>query len=136
MLSVCLEIGRSLSIRELTCLTEALELYAGVTMRVRHQGSDLGYYGQIDKAMELEGWKLLLLVRLSPLVPYNLLNLAMAATKIHFWAFACVSFFGARRLSIPVTVGVQLVPADKLCSSTVICTFCGASALHCLRTLL
>ncbi len=45
--------------------------------------------------MELEGWKLLLLVRLSPLVPYNLLNLAMAATKIHFWAFAFVSFFGA-----------------------------------------
>lgn len=51
---------------------------------------------QIDKAMELEGWKLLLLVRLSPLVPYNLLNIAMAATKIHFWAFAVVSFFGAR----------------------------------------
>ncbi|KAK9846466.1 hypothetical protein WJX81_004574 [Elliptochloris bilobata] len=48
----------------------------------------------IDKAMELEGWKLLLLVRLSPLVPYNLLNIAMAATKIHFWAFALVSFFG------------------------------------------
>ncbi len=47
--------------------------------------------------MELEGWKLLLLVRLSPLVPYNLLNIAMAATKIHFWAFAVVSFFGARR---------------------------------------
>ena len=49
----------------------------------------------IDKAMELEGWKLLLLVRLSPLVPYNLLNICMAATKIHFWQFAVVSFFGA-----------------------------------------
>jgi len=56
-----------------------------------------GARAQIDRAMELEGWKLLLLVRLSPLVPYNLLNIAMAATKIHFWAFAVVSFFGARR---------------------------------------
>ncbi len=57
-----------------------------------------GAGAQIDRAMELEGWKLLLLVRLSPLVPYNLLNIAMAATKIHFWAFAVVSFFGARPL--------------------------------------
>eukprot|EP00884_Botryococcus_braunii_P002783 jgi/Botrbrau1/12505/Bobra.0169s0048.5 len=48
----------------------------------------------INRAMELEGWKLLVLLRLSPLVPYNLLNIAMAATKIHFWAFAVTSFFG------------------------------------------
>jgi uncharacterized membrane protein YdjX (TVP38/TMEM64 family) len=44
--------------------------------------------------MELEGWKLLLLCRLSPLLPYNVLNIVMASTKIHFWPFALVSFFG------------------------------------------
>ena len=44
--------------------------------------------------MELEGWKLLLLVRLSPVVPYNLLNIAMATTPIHFWQFAFVSAIG------------------------------------------
>ena len=48
----------------------------------------------IDKAIEKEGWKLLVLLRLSPLVPYNLLNITMAATKIHFWPFAIASFFG------------------------------------------
>ncbi|KAK9819408.1 hypothetical protein WJX74_000272 [Apatococcus lobatus] len=48
----------------------------------------------VDKAMELEGWKLLLLVRLSPIVPYNLLNIAMATTPIHFWQFAFVSAIG------------------------------------------
>ena len=48
----------------------------------------------IDKAIELEGWKLLVLLRLSPIVPYNLLNITMAATKIHFWPFAIASFFG------------------------------------------
>lgn len=49
---------------------------------------------QVDRAIEMEGWKLLLLCRLSPLIPYNLLNVAMASTKIHFWPFAIVSFFG------------------------------------------
>ena len=44
--------------------------------------------------MEDEGWKLLLLCRLSPLIPYNVLNITMASTKIHFWPFAIVSFFG------------------------------------------
>ena len=48
----------------------------------------------IDKAIEQEGWKLLVLLRLSPIVPYNLLNITMAATKIHFWPFALASFFG------------------------------------------
>lgn len=42
----------------------------------------------------MEGWKLLVLLRLSPLVPYNLLNIAMAATKIPFWSFATASCFG------------------------------------------
>ena len=49
---------------------------------------------QVDRAMELEGWKLLLLCRLSPLLPYNVLNIVMASTKIHFWPFAIVSFLG------------------------------------------
>lgn len=48
----------------------------------------------VDKAIEMEGWKLLVLLRLSPWVPYNLLNIAMAATKIHFWSFATASCFG------------------------------------------
>ena len=62
----------------------------------------------IDKAMEMEGWKLLLLVRLSPLVPYNLLNICMAATKIHFWQFAVVSFFGAHAHAL--CAGAVFVP--------------------------
>lgn len=48
----------------------------------------------LDAAIEKEGWKLLLLLRLSPMVPYNLLNIAMATTKMHFWVFAIVSAIG------------------------------------------
>ena len=48
----------------------------------------------LDTAIEREGWKLLLLLRLSPMVPYNLLNIAMATTKMHFVTFTLVSAFG------------------------------------------
>ena len=49
----------------------------------------------IDKAIEMEGWKLLFLLRLSPVIPYNLLNITMATTNMPFWSFALTSFFGA-----------------------------------------
>jgi uncharacterized membrane protein YdjX (TVP38/TMEM64 family) len=49
---------------------------------------------QIDRAMTLEGWKLVLIMRLSPIIPYNLLNIAMATTSIHFWQFTLVSAVG------------------------------------------
>lgn len=45
----------------------------------------------LDKAMAIEGWKLLALLRLCPLVPYNLLNIAAAATSLPFWAFSLTS---------------------------------------------
>ena len=46
--------------------------------------------------METEGWKLVLLCRLSPLLPYNLINVTAASTRIQFWPFAIVSFFGVQ----------------------------------------
>jgi uncharacterized membrane protein YdjX (TVP38/TMEM64 family) len=48
----------------------------------------------IDAAIENEGWKLVLVMRLSPIIPYNLLNIAMATTRMHFWSFALVSSIG------------------------------------------
>ena len=54
----------------------------------------------LDTAIEREGWKLLLLLRLSPMVPYNLLNIAMATTKMHFLTFSVVSLFGASPLPV------------------------------------
>lgn len=48
----------------------------------------------IDAAIENEGWKLVLIMRLSPIIPYNLLNIAMATTSMHFWQFTIVSAIG------------------------------------------
>ncbi|KAG7672571.1 putative membrane protein [Nannochloris sp. 'desiccata'] len=48
----------------------------------------------IDAAIENEGWKLVLVLRLSPVIPYNLLNIAIATTSMHFWSFTIVSAIG------------------------------------------
>jgi uncharacterized membrane protein YdjX (TVP38/TMEM64 family) len=55
------------------------------------RGRSASVWAALDRAMALDGWKLLALLRLCPLVPYNLLNIAAAATAIPFWAFALTS---------------------------------------------
>jgi len=49
----------------------------------------------VDDMIEAEGWVLVVLLRLSPIVPWNLLNIAMAMTRIHFLSFAIASAIGA-----------------------------------------
>lgn len=48
----------------------------------------------IDRAISHDGWKLVLIMRLSPVIPYNLLNIAMATTSMPFWQFSLVSAVG------------------------------------------
>lgn len=43
-----------------------------------------------------EGWKIILLLRLSPIVPWNLLNIAMASTNVPFWQFTIASAIGTQ----------------------------------------
>lgn len=81
--------------------------------------------------MEDEGWKLLLLCRLSPLIPYNILNITMASTKIHFWPFAIVSFLGQPSLSahIPVTLLVSMLISLPSCTCDVSATLYGSKMI-------
>ena len=48
----------------------------------------------IDKAVAEEGWKIVGLLRLSPLVPFNLQNYLFGATGIPFLHFVAATFFG------------------------------------------
>src|SRR5919109_2285188 len=54
----------------------------------------------VDKAVNEEGWKVVALLRLSPLVPFNLQNYAFGLTRIRFWPYAAATFAGI----IPGTV--------------------------------
>jgi uncharacterized membrane protein YdjX (TVP38/TMEM64 family) len=48
----------------------------------------------IDKAVAEDGWKIVGLLRLSPLVPFNLQNYLFGATGIPFPHFVAATFFG------------------------------------------
>jgi uncharacterized membrane protein YdjX (TVP38/TMEM64 family) len=55
-------------------------------------------YRAVDEAVGEEGWKIVALLRVSPLVPYNLMNYFCGMTQVCFTPFLLATFFG----SIPV----------------------------------
>ncbi len=48
----------------------------------------------VDEAIAREGWRIALLLRLSPVVPFNLQNWALGATRIGFGPYLLTTFFG------------------------------------------
>ena len=51
-------------------------------------------FGAIDTAVGEQGLKIVLLTRLSPAFPFNMLNYAFGLTKIPFWQYALGSWIG------------------------------------------
>jgi uncharacterized membrane protein YdjX (TVP38/TMEM64 family) len=49
---------------------------------------------RLDQALAKKGWKILLLTRLSPIVPSNLLNYGFSLTRVRFWQFLITSWLG------------------------------------------
>lgn len=45
----------------------------------------------VDRAVAKEGWKIALLMQLSPLVPFNLQNYVFGVTRIPFWRYVATS---------------------------------------------
>ncbi len=48
----------------------------------------------IDRAVAEEGWRVVALLRLSPLVPFNLQNYACGASSVGFWPFVAATGAG------------------------------------------
>jgi uncharacterized membrane protein YdjX (TVP38/TMEM64 family) len=48
----------------------------------------------IDRAVGQEGFKIVLLVRLSPVFPFNLLNYAFGLTNVRLWQYVLASWIG------------------------------------------
>ena len=57
-------------------------------------------FATIDRAVADEGWKIVLLTRLSPVFPFTLLNYAFGLTRVKLWHYVLASWIGM----IPGTV--------------------------------
>jgi uncharacterized membrane protein YdjX (TVP38/TMEM64 family) len=51
-------------------------------------------FASIDRAIGDQGWKLVFLLRLSPLIPFNLSNYFYGITAIKFWPYVLASWIG------------------------------------------
>ncbi|MEQ8849817.1 TVP38/TMEM64 family protein [Botrimarina sp.] len=51
-------------------------------------------FGAIDRAVERSGWKIVLLTRLSPAFPFNVLNYLYGATRVRLRDYVLASFVG------------------------------------------
>jgi uncharacterized membrane protein YdjX (TVP38/TMEM64 family) len=51
-------------------------------------------FTQLDKAVARKGWKIVLLSRLSPLLPSNILNYGFSLTKVNFWQYLFFTWLG------------------------------------------
>jgi uncharacterized membrane protein YdjX (TVP38/TMEM64 family) len=51
-------------------------------------------FTQVDKAFAQSGWKLIVLLRISPLTPYNVMNYAMSFTAIDVFTYTWASCIG------------------------------------------
>jgi uncharacterized membrane protein YdjX (TVP38/TMEM64 family) len=57
-------------------------------------------FAAIDEAVGKECFKLVLLLRLSPIFPFNLLNYALGLTRVSFWKYFFASWLGM----LPATI--------------------------------
>lgn len=51
-------------------------------------------FHQLDRAFAQKGWKIVLLTRLSPILPSNILNYGFSITQINFWEYLFFSWLG------------------------------------------
>ena len=62
--------------------------------RVEEAAKNNPKFAAMDEAIGREGWKMVALLRLSPLVPFNLSNYLYGVTKIGFWPYVAASWAG------------------------------------------
>ncbi len=80
------------------------------------------WWQAVEHAIEHEGWKIVLLLRLTPLVPFNLLNYALACTAVRFWDYTWAS-------SVGVLPGMVCTP-DTRCPPSSSSTSCPRALSH------
>lgn len=62
--------------------------------RVQTAAKNNAKFAAMDEAIGKQGWKMVALLRLSPLLPFNLSNYLYGVTKIGFWPYVAASWVG------------------------------------------
>jgi len=62
--------------------------------RVQAAAKNHPKFAAMDEATGREGWKMVALLRLSPLLPFNLSNYLYGVTRIGFWPYVAASWAG------------------------------------------
>jgi len=65
-----------------------------VRSRVERAAKNNPKFAAMDEAIGKEGWKMVALLRLSPLLPFNLSNYLYGVTKVGFWPYLAASWVG------------------------------------------
>jgi len=61
---------------------------------VARKVSDNAKFAAVDEAVGTQGWKIVLLTRLSPVFPFVWLNYMFGLTRVSFWSYAVASWIG------------------------------------------
>jgi uncharacterized membrane protein YdjX (TVP38/TMEM64 family) len=75
----------------------------GARRRFERWAADWPGYPRIEEGIARQGWRLVLITRLSPVNPYHFLNYAYGLTRIPFWHYMLASWAG---MLLPVFSGV------------------------------
>lgn len=62
--------------------------------RVQRMTEQSPRFKAVDQAVTEDGWKVVMLLRLSPVVPFNLQNYFFGVTDIKFWHYVAATFVG------------------------------------------
>jgi len=76
-------------------------------------------FGAVDRAIARNGFYIVFLLRLSPVIPFNLLNYALALTNVSFWAYALASWIGMFPATVMfVYIGAALQSIQEVVSGS------------------
>ncbi|MBA2409991.1 MAG: TVP38/TMEM64 family protein [Gammaproteobacteria bacterium] len=62
--------------------------------RVERMTENRPKFKAVDQAVTEDGWKVVMLLRLSPVVPFNLQNYFFGVTDVKFWHYVAATFVG------------------------------------------
>ena len=56
--------------------------------------ADRPMFRRLDRGVEQQGWRMMVVIRLVPIFPFMFVNYALGLTRIRFWTYVGITFFG------------------------------------------